>query len=83
MNRRGGTLCRDVCIYRCYDVGTALAVNQAGPITQRTDYPWNGDIDFEIDSASIDLILKLRIPGWAVAITLEPSCAEAALENGG
>lgn len=36
-------------------------------ITQKTDWPWNGDVDFDIhtDGPPVGLELRLRIPGWA------------------
>ncbi|KAJ6048954.1 uncharacterized protein N7446_011637 [Penicillium canescens] len=36
-------------------------------ITQKTDWPWNGDVDFSIQTNGppIDLQVRLRIPGWA------------------
>lgn len=35
-------------------------------ITQKTDWPWDGDVEFDIraDRSPIDLQLRLRIPGW-------------------
>lgn len=52
-------------------------------VMQKTEYPWNGDIDFEVDSASVGMELKLRIPGWASTSTIEPPCAEAGLVEKG
>lgn len=52
-------------------------------VTQKTEYPWNGDIDFEIDSAAVEVDLKLRIPAWASTSTLEPPCPEAGLVEKG
>lgn len=36
-------------------------------ITQKTDWPWSGDVNFSIgaDGPPVDLQLRLRIPGWA------------------
>lgn len=42
-------------------------------ITQKTNWPWNGDVDFEISAeesgtesnVELELELRLRIPGWA------------------
>jgi DUF1680 family protein len=36
-------------------------------ITQKTQWPWNGDVSFSvnIDGPPVDLELRLRIPGWA------------------
>jgi DUF1680 family protein len=36
-------------------------------ITQKTDWPWNGDVDFSIQTngTPVDLQVRLRIPGWA------------------
>ena len=62
----------------CFAVG-----DQVVRVTQKTDYPWKGDIDFEVDSASVATELKLRIPGWAAESTIEPPCAEAGLVEKG
>ena len=36
-------------------------------ITQQTDYPWSGKIDFTVSSEnSKNFTLKIRIPGWAL-----------------
>ncbi len=35
-------------------------------IVQKTEYPWNGNIDFEINpEGAKDFTLRVRIPGWA------------------
>jgi DUF1680 family protein len=36
-------------------------------ITQKTQWPWNGDVTFSvnIDGPPVNLELRLRIPGWA------------------
>ncbi len=52
-----------------YAAGTAkLTAGQTDlSITQRTNYPWNGSIDFAVDPTSpAEFSLLLRIPGWAV-----------------
>jgi DUF1680 family protein len=38
-------------------------------ITQKSGWPWNGDVEFEthIDGPPVDLELRLRIPGWATS----------------
>jgi DUF1680 family protein len=35
-------------------------------ITQKTDWPWNGDVDFSIQTNGppAELQVRLRIPGW-------------------
>lgn len=34
-------------------------------LSQKTNYPWNGDIDISIDkSAAKEFTMKLRVPGW-------------------
>ncbi|KAJ5768831.1 Six-hairpin glycosidase [Penicillium odoratum] len=44
-------------------------------ITQKTEWPWHGDVDFDIhtDGPPIDLNLRLRIPGWATSWEVKPS----------
>ncbi|GIZ44116.1 hypothetical protein CKM354_000732500 [Cercospora kikuchii] len=51
-------------------------------ITQKTQYPWVGDIDFALSNTGVEVELKLRIPGWASSHTLEPPCNEATLADG-
>jgi DUF1680 family protein len=36
-------------------------------ITQQNNYPWDGGLAFTVDpaSSSMDMNLKIRIPGWA------------------
>ena len=38
-------------------------------ITQKTDWPWNGDVVFDIltDGPPVGLELRLRIPGWVTS----------------
>ncbi|GGH13759.1 glycoside hydrolase family 127 protein [Mucilaginibacter phyllosphaerae] len=44
-----------------------LKVNNKGlQITQQNNYPWDGGLQFTVNPAgSMDMNLKLRIPGWA------------------
>lgn len=43
-------------------------------ITQKTDWPWSGDVDFDIrtDGPPVDLELRLRIPSWATSWEVWP-----------
>ncbi|KAJ5827742.1 Six-hairpin glycosidase [Penicillium robsamsonii] len=43
-------------------------------ITQKTDWPWNGDVNFTIrtEGPPVDLELRLRIPGWAESWQVTP-----------
>lgn len=34
-------------------------------LRQRTEYPWEGSVEFEVESAERGFSLALRIPGWA------------------
>jgi DUF1680 family protein len=46
--------------------GNLMVNNKAVKITQQNNYPWQGDLSFIVDPASlIDMNLKIRIPGWA------------------
>lgn len=38
-------------------------------VTQKTDWPWSGDVDFDIrtEGSPVGVQLRLRIPGWAKA----------------
>jgi DUF1680 family protein len=41
-------------------------------ITQKTDYPWSGNVDFTVDQwGRGEFELKLRIPGWHHSATLK------------
>ncbi|KAJ5809139.1 Six-hairpin glycosidase [Penicillium pulvis] len=53
-------------------------------ITQRTDWPWNGDVDFDIhtDGPPVGLELRLRIPGWATSWKVTPSPEKLHVRNG-
>lgn len=44
-------------------------------ITQKTDWPWNGDVDFDVhtEGAPVDVQLRLRIPGWASSLEVSLS----------
>jgi hypothetical protein len=33
-------------------------------LTQKTKYPWEGDVEFEVEKAGRNFELALRIPGW-------------------
>ncbi len=46
--------------------GNLTVNNKAVKITQQNNYPWEGGLAFTIDPASsMDLNLRIRIPGWA------------------
>ncbi|MFA6085322.1 glycoside hydrolase family 127 protein [Mucilaginibacter sp.] len=46
--------------------GNLKVNNKAIAITQQNNYPWDGGLAFTINpAASMDLNLKIRIPGWA------------------
>ncbi|USW49012.1 hypothetical protein Slin15195_G023310 [Septoria linicola] len=51
-------------------------------VSQRTEYPWKADIEFELESGAVQLDLKLRIPGWASSHDLTPACPEATVQKG-
>ncbi|KAJ5691491.1 Six-hairpin glycosidase [Penicillium malachiteum] len=53
-------------------------------INQRTDWPWNGDVDFDIqtEGPAVDLELRLRIPGWAKSWKIMPSPEKLDVRNG-
>lgn len=43
-------------------------------ITQQTDWPWNGYVNFDVhtDGPPVDLQLRLRIPDWAKSWQVSP-----------
>jgi uncharacterized protein len=46
--------------------GNLTVNNKAVKITQQNNYPWDGALAFTIDpKSSMDMDLKIRIPGWA------------------
>jgi DUF1680 family protein len=49
--------------------------NSIVEINQKTDWPWNGDVDFAIitEGPHVDTELRLRIPGWAKSWHITPS----------
>ncbi|KAJ5563868.1 Six-hairpin glycosidase [Penicillium frequentans] len=53
-------------------------------ITQKTDWPWNGDVDFDVhtDGPPVGLELQLRIPGWAASWKVTPSPDKLYVRNG-
>lgn len=55
-------------IYANLYVGSRSEIDLGGKqvvLTQRTEYPWEGDIEIEVESADSRFELALRIPGWA------------------
>ncbi len=60
-----------VHLYGSSALETELPDGSALKLRQRTDYPWDGQIDITIDQAPDQAIsLKLRIPGWAKGASL-------------
>ncbi|KAI5306040.1 transcription factor TFIIIB subunit brf1 [Ascosphaera pollenicola] len=52
-------------------------------LSQRSNWPWKGDIDFELVGASdIEKTVRLRIPAWAETYELSPALSGATLEKG-
>lgn len=51
-------------------------------IQQESNWPWAGDIDFQVKSATKNLDLSLRIPDWSLGYTLHPACPSAVLDKG-
>ncbi|KAJ5936966.1 Six-hairpin glycosidase [Penicillium verhagenii] len=58
--------------------------SSAVTITQKTDWPWNGDVEFDIQTTGspVDLELRLRIPGWAASWEITPSPENQDVQNG-
>ncbi|CAM2152708.1 Glycoside hydrolase family 127 protein [Pararobbsia alpina] len=60
-----GTDAESLYVHLYFDSDARIEVaGKTVGITQRTQYPWEGTVDFTIDTDG-DLALKLRIPGWA------------------
>ncbi|KAL5694032.1 hypothetical protein EMGR_003827 [Emarellia grisea] len=53
-------------------------------ITQKTQWPWNGDVTFSvnIDGPPVNLELRLRIPGWASTWEVTPQPSQPDLHDG-
>lgn len=43
-------------------------------LSQDSDWPWRGDIEFKLTTGTTDATIKLRIPGWAATyeVNLRP-----------
>jgi uncharacterized protein len=60
-----GTDAESLYVHLYFDSDARIEVaGKTVGITQRTQYPWEGTVDFTIDTDG-ELALKLRIPGWA------------------
>ena len=58
-------------LYGSSTLRTKLSDRDIVELAQETEYPWNGRIRITIKEApSIDLALKLRIPGWATGASI-------------
>ncbi|KAF2149127.1 glycoside hydrolase family 127 protein [Myriangium duriaei CBS 260.36] len=42
-------------------------------LTQRSDWPWDGEVEFTLQSDQVKTGVNLRIPGWASNWTVEPA----------
>jgi uncharacterized protein len=51
-------------------------------LTQKSNWPWEGKIEFTLESVCSDLSVALRIPGWASEWKLMPPPASTTLERG-
>jgi uncharacterized protein len=51
-------------------------------LTQKSNWPWEGKIDFTLESVSPDLSLALRIPGWASKWKVTPPPASPEMSHG-
>ena len=64
------------CTLECEVAGQPLR------ITQKTDWPWDSKVDFNVESSVPELTLKLRIPAYASSHEITPACPNVQLENG-
>ena len=52
-------------------------------LTQKTEWPWSGEIEFESEAdESVETLLRLRIPQWAESWSIKPSMPSSSLEKG-
>lgn len=64
---------RDAAVYVNLFIASSVTFKTpAGDVclTQKTDYPWNGDVSLTVAPAKDNAVfaLKLRIPGWAIGM---------------
>ncbi len=53
-------------LYGSNKLDTQLSNGNRIALSQKTDYPWDGQVEIQIDSVEQpDFTLRLRIPGWA------------------
>ena len=46
---------------------------QSVTLTQKSDWPWSGDIDFDLQALSQKVDINVRIPAWAEDWTVRMS----------
>ncbi|OAP56874.1 hypothetical protein AYL99_08986 [Fonsecaea erecta] len=51
-------------------------------LTQKTNWPWSGKVEFELQTKSSQISLALRIPAWATSWKVVPSPPTSAPEKG-
>ena len=52
-------------------------------LVQKSQWPWSGDVEFELDSEpSLNVCLRLRIPQWAESWSIHPAPPSATLAKG-
>ncbi|KAL9114092.1 MAG: hypothetical protein Q9227_001864 [Pyrenula ochraceoflavens] len=51
-------------------------------LQQETNWPWEGEVKFTLETSLKDVIVRLRIPGWAKTWKISPPLDEAQLEDG-
>ncbi|EAW07939.1 glycoside hydrolase family 127 protein [Aspergillus clavatus NRRL 1] len=53
-------------------------------VAQQTEWPWKGDVSFSVtvDGPPVNLELRLRIPGWAIAWEINPRPPQLNIRDG-
>ncbi|KIX01397.1 uncharacterized protein Z518_09123 [Rhinocladiella mackenziei CBS 650.93] len=51
-------------------------------LTQKTNWPWSGQVEFNLCTKSDQVSLALRIPGWTTSWKMTPSPPTTTLRNG-
>lgn len=55
---------------------------QVFEISQDTNWPTDGHIEFHVTATELAMDVMVRIPSWATSYQLQPPCANAALDKG-
>jgi DUF1680 family protein len=69
-------------MYASTQLNTEFSDGTAIALTQKTDYPWDGTVDLEIESKG-EFVLYLRIPAWAKGSAVQVNGEDVSSVNAG